>query len=903
MGPRCTWNVMRKTRVILVAMLAALCSARGQPWRRARRETAQQPGAMDGELPKDAAGAGGIFRLAYIHKGSLAQASALIDAFGNGRPDILIACKRRVHLVKNNGKGFFAHAQTYSVDNANGWGAHDFDGDGRLDAFVAQQQRGQDDCWINNGDGTFARRNLGNETAGNTRNVLFADFDGDGCIDSYHSVSSFGTNHAGCELHPGKPDGTFGPDIIRKVLEPDVPDFWHATTTHPERGKEEWSNKMFKGAVVRDFDGDGKPDMVTAAYADLGFQEGGRGGIGQRWVNQQDRGIFVLHNRSKPGRIRFTELARKTIGEYAHGNTKKHWNCYSVVPFDYDRDGDQDLFVGAVTRRHGREPEDTRSVALYENASKPGTIRFIDRTDASGFGRYNKMTPTERWQINFASGAAMDYDNDGWIDLCLINRRDMDRTRWPYPHLFRNTGKGTFVEVPPAEHGIGGSAGGRDLNYGDLDGDGRLDVIIHDGTVGGYDGQDNSRIYMNRSTNKNRWIGLKVVRGKEGGPAIGARAVVYAAGTDTIIGSDEFRTDFCYRSKRLPVLHFGLGTVDSVDVRVALPGAGPLTIKGLAASRVYTINLRDADGRFSIQAAPTAPATPPLPTKPTLIPYPNVRYAKTEGVPANFQSLDIYTPMTVDKATPRPVVIMIHGGGWRKGDKANRSMTRYKAPHFVACGYVYVSINYRLSARPDDPKHPAHVQDCAKAIAWVHDNIATYGGNPERLFVMGHSAGAHLAALVSTDHRRLEAEGKKLGIIKGTVSLDTAAYDIPRYINELGGGPVMKRLYENAFGTTRAAWTDASPRHHVAPDKGIPPILFFHTGKRMAGEQLSKEMVEALVKAGTPAQAIHAADKDHAGINQCIGQPDDPYTKVVTEFLSDPSRAGKLRLIVVHSTQ
>jgi len=743
-------------------------------WYRKRRQNRQQPDGLDGEPPEGAGDSRNMFGLAYIHKGSLAQASALVDVFGDGHPDILISCKRRVYLVRNKGNGSFAHAETYNVDNANGWGAHDFNGDGRLDAFVAQQQREQDDCWINSGNGKFTRRNLGNETVGNTRNVLF---------------------------------------------------------------------------------------------------------------------------------------------------------------------------VGAVTRRNSRRPEDTRSVALYENVSEPGKIRFIDQTKKSGFGRHNEMSPDQRWQVNFASGAAFDCDNDGWVDLCLVNRRDMDRTRWPYPHLFRNTGKGTFVEVPPERHGIGGGAGGRDLNYGDLDGDGRIDVIIHDGTVGGYDGQDNSRIYMNRAQNDNHWIALNVVRGSKNTPAIGARAIVYEAGTQTILGSDEVRTDFCYRSKRLPALHFGLGRMDRIDIRVALPGTEPLTIKGMAPDRMYTLNLGDAEGRFSIQAA-SAAETQPVPAKPGVVPYPDIRYANTKGVPPRFQSLDIYTAMSVpshgarrasaasvppygarrasaasvpshgarrasaasapshgarrasaasnDQDEARPVVVMIHGGGWRNGDKANRSMTQDKVPHFVKNGYVYVSINCRLSAEPDDPKHPAHVQDCAKAIAWVHDNIAKYGGGPDRIFLMGHSAGAHLAALVSIDHRRLEAEGKKLRIIKGTVCLDTAAYDIPRYIRELGGGRGMRQLYENAFGTSEADWKDASPRHHVAPDKGIPPILFFHTGRRMAGAQLSKELVAALKDAGVPARAIHAADKDHAGINRCIGQPDDPYTKVIMAFLAKPDRVDKL---------
>lgn len=564
-------------------------------WYRQRRQATRQPGAMDGELPKDAANARSVFQLAYIHDGSLAQASALLDVFDNGHPDILIACKRQVHVVRNHGDGTFAHAETYFVDNANGWGAHDFNADGRLDAFVAQPQRQQDDSWINNGDGTFTRRDLGNETVGNTRNVLFADFDGDGYIDSYHSVSAFGTNHSGCELHAGKAGGNFGPDIIREVLDPDVPDFWYATATHPDRGQEEWANKMFKGAVVRDFDGDGKPDIVTAAYADLGYQEGDRGGIGQRWVEQQDRGLFMLHNCSAPGRIRFTEVARKALGKWAYGNTRKDWNCYAVVPLDFDRDGDPDLFVGAVTRRAGRGRfEDTRSVALLENVSRPGEIRFVDRTRESGLARYNEMLPAQRWQISFAAGAALDYDNDGWVDLCLVNRRDMDKTRWPHPHLFRNTGHGTLVEVPPAEHGIGGGAGGRDLNVGDLDGDGRVDVIIHDGTVGGYDGADNTRIYMNRVANENRWIRLNVVRGPKGTPATNARVRVYQAGTQTILGSDEVRTDFCYRSKRSPILHFGLGKVDRVDVRITLLSGEPMTFAGLAANQLHTISVPSA---------------------------------------------------------------------------------------------------------------------------------------------------------------------------------------------------------------------------------------------------------------------------------------------------------------------
>ena len=549
---------------------------------------------LDGPLPRDASEVNPDFQLVYVHQGRIAQASAILNAFSKDSTDLLIASKRWVHLVRNR-DGQFAHAATLEADNANGWGLHDFNGDGRLDAFVAQQEKGQADVWLNEGKGRLRPTDLGNETLGNTRNVLFADFDGDGHIDSYHSVSSFGTNHAGSQLHPGIAGGRFGPDIIREVLEPPVARFWYATAIHPDRGKEEWSNKMFKGAIVRDFDGDGKPDLVTGAYADLGYQEGDRGGVGQRWVEQQDRGLFVLHNRSTPGRIRFAEVAKTAVGGWAYGDTRSHWNVYAVVPIDYDRDGDFDLFAAAVVRGGSvrRPAEDTRSVAFLENVSEPGRIRFVDRTRESGFQRFNALPPSERRHVSFASGAPIDYDNDSWVDLCLVNRRDNFKTPWPWPHLFRNTGKGAFVEVDHETHGIGGGGGGRDLNYADFDADGRIDVVIHDGTGGGYDGADNSRVYANRIVNDNHWIRLHVVVGQPARTSIGAGVTIYAPEKQTILGHDEVRTDFCYRSKRSPILHFGLGSETAVNVLVRTRSGAQQEFRNLIADQTHTLTITE----------------------------------------------------------------------------------------------------------------------------------------------------------------------------------------------------------------------------------------------------------------------------------------------------------------------
>jgi len=288
---------------------------------------------------------------------------------------------------------------------------------------------------------------------------------------------------------------------------------------------------------------------------------------------------------------------------------------------------------------------------------------------------------------------------------------------------------------------------------------------------------------------------------------------------------------------------------------------------------------------------PTAEAVPAVPAKPQVVR--NVRYATMEGVDANSQSLDLYLPGTPG---PHPVMVMVHGGGWRLGDKANRAMWKDKAPHFNREGWVYISINYRLTNGEGLPPHPVHVQDVAKALAWVHDNIKQHGGDPDQIYLMGHSSGAHLAALVSTDARRLAAEGKKLSIIKGTVCLDSAGYDIEKYLGEMNPGRTAVALYTNAFGITREGWRDASPRHHIAKGQAIPPMLLFHTKGRTEVARLSAEMVAALRLAGIPATAIHAADKNHAGINTCIGQKSDPYTALIMRFLAAPASASTLRL-------
>jgi arylformamidase len=264
-------------------------------------------------------------------------------------------------------------------------------------------------------------------------------------------------------------------------------------------------------------------------------------------------------------------------------------------------------------------------------------------------------------------------------------------------------------------------------------------------------------------------------------------------------------------------------------------------------------------------------------------------YAKIPGVDPKLLSLDVYSPKgePARGSARKPVLVMVHGGGWHVGDKANPEMGERKAAPFVSNGFVYVSINYRLSPAV---QHPAHAQDVAKALAWVAENIGRYSGDAGRIYVMGHSAGAHLAALVATDESFLKREGRNLKMIQGVVLLDTGGYDISQ-IMEGATGERGKAMYSAAFGKDAKTWAAASPIRHVAAGKGIPPMLVFYAARPRSAES-SRRFVEALKGAGIPAAAVLAQGKDHEGMNRDIGKAGDGPTRLILKFLRDQSLSG-----------
>lgn len=256
----------------------------------------------------------------------------------------------------------------------------------------------------------------------------------------------------------------------------------------------------------------------------------------------------------------------------------------------------------------------------------------------------------------------------------------------------------------------------------------------------------------------------------------------------------------------------------------------------------------------------------------------SVAYSKQGG---ERTSLDVYAPAAAPVGGDKlPIMIWIHGGGWRFGNKNN---VLVKPAAFNAQGFVFVSINYRLQP---GVTYQDQAGDVAEAIHWVHSHAKEFGGDAGRIFLMGHSAGAHLAALVATDDRYLKAAGLKLCDVTGVVLLDGAAYDIARQI-EIAPLPRMKEIYTDAFGTDPADHRAASPSTHVAAGKGIPPFLILYVATRRDGRLQSTDLANQLTAAGTPAKLIAANDKTHATISGDFGQPGDKPTETVFEFLKE----------------
>ncbi len=239
------------------------------------------------------------------------------------------------------------------------------------------------------------------------------------------------------------------------------------------------------------------------------------------------------------------------------------------------------------------------------------------------------------------------------------------------------------------------------------------------------------------------------------------------------------------------------------------------------------------------------------------------------------QTLDVYARLD---GRSHPIVFWIHGGGWRQGSK---NAMHFKPEAFVDKGFVFVAMNYRFVPQVTIKEMTS---DIAKAIRYTLDHAKDFEGRADRIFVMGHSAGAHLAALVCTDERYLKAEGLSLSIVKGCVPVDTAAYDVVKRAASAGDAAQATKAKE-IFGIDEAAQREVSPITYIGKVKSIPPFLILHVADRPDSTAQSKLFAKSLQDAGISAALVPAEGKTHGTINSELGLPTNKPTLAVFDFL------------------
>jgi len=236
--------------------------------------------------------------------------------------------------------------------------------------------------------------------------------------------------------------------------------------------------------------------------------------------------------------------------------------------------------------------------------------------------------------------------------------------------------------------------------------------------------------------------------------------------------------------------------------------------------------------------------------------------------PATAQHLDVYLPASPLRA---PIIVMVHGGAWMIGDKSSRGVVEPKASHWTQAGYVFVSVDYRLWPQAGPLEQAGDVAD---ALAYVQTHAKEWGADPSRIVLMGHSAGAHLVALLSSAPSLATGRGASRWL--GTVSLDAGAIDVPGIMGAPHAG-----FYDRVFGKDPASWREASPIDRLGRD--ALPILLVCSSHRK--ESCPHNEAYAAKARGLGVRASMLPEPlTHGEINATLGAPGD-YTGAVDTFL------------------
>ncbi len=237
------------------------------------------------------------------------------------------------------------------------------------------------------------------------------------------------------------------------------------------------------------------------------------------------------------------------------------------------------------------------------------------------------------------------------------------------------------------------------------------------------------------------------------------------------------------------------------------------------------------------------------------------------------QRFDVYLPNTSlpAQAKDAPTIFYVHGGGWRRGDKAMRGLIEAKQKRWTTAGAIVISTNYRML--PDtDPLEQA--RDIARAVAKAQDTVASLGGDANGFVLMGHSAGAHLVGLLAASPAMIRQFGVKPW--RASVLLDGGAIDTEATMQSRN-----LPLFENAFGKDPAYWRAASPLAQLSAKTA--PVLAVCSSTRRDSCSANRLFLDKAARFGTRTQLL-AKPLSHMEINRDLGEDND-YTREVEAFL------------------
>jgi acetyl esterase/lipase len=242
-------------------------------------------------------------------------------------------------------------------------------------------------------------------------------------------------------------------------------------------------------------------------------------------------------------------------------------------------------------------------------------------------------------------------------------------------------------------------------------------------------------------------------------------------------------------------------------------------------------------------------------------------FEKTSEATAR-NKLDLYLP---EGRTSVPVIVSLYGGALMGGDKNQQA---FVGQRFASAGIATAVPNYRLSP---DVRHPVHVQDAAAAFAWVKRHIGEYGGNADQVFVIGHSAGAYLAALLATDERYVAAHRLSLRDIRGVVPVSAFFW-----VERPGVAPDRDK---SVWGSDEKVWIDASPAHHL--HARVPPMLVLYTdGDEPWRRDQNTQAVQEVKAAGNKrVELVQIMGRTHATIWSRLNDDGDEVSERIVQFV------------------